>query len=472
MRKTKIIATLGPASKDKKTIEKLIIAGVNVFRINFSHAIYENVDVLISNIRSLSKKLNKTIAILADLKGPEIRTDKQNYHFKKNDSIQLVIGKGNPTKKEIGISHKSLYKIIKTNQKILADDGMVGLRVVKIADKKITCKVIYGQKLTSNKSINIPGVDIALPIVSSKDKRDLDYICSQSFDWLAVSFVSSAKDVKTVKNYLEKKKVDLPIISKIEASRSIENIDQIISSSDGVMIARGDLGVEFPLEEVPFLQKKIISKAQEKSKIVIVATQMLEHMTISPYPTRSEVNDIYVSASAKVDSVMLSGETANGAYPILAVETMDKIIAKCEKENQEKNHYLYDEIDKSHLTPKEKDIFNICKVGLNLAIYEKSKFFTTISKFGKSAKITSSFRKSIPIFVICLNKKLVSRFILYYGVYPLYIEKLKNINLSVDILEEIKKYFIKEKFLKKSEHFICCYSHPIGSGVTNAIRRI
>lgn len=472
MRKTKIIATIGPASSDEKTIQEMIQAGVNIFRINFSHAIYEEVGEIVSTIRMLSEKLAKTVAILADLKGPEIRTDRQTYLFKKGQQVKLVFGKGNSENKEIGISHRSLYKLIKAKQKILADDGMVGLQAIKVVDKKILCKVTYGSKLTSNKSINVPGIDIGLPIISSKDKKDLDYICSQDFDWLAVSFVNSAKDVTTVQKYLEKKKKDLPIISKIEASRSIKNIDEIIDASQGVMIARGDLGVEFPVQEVPFLQEKIIFKAQKKSKIVIVATQMLEHMTHSPYPTRSEANDIYLSASRKVDSLMLSGETANGSYPVLAVETMANIISKCEESYGHENHYDFDEIDKSHLTPKESNIFNICKVGLNLAIYEKSNFFTTISSFGKSAKIISSFRKSIPVIVVCLDKKLLNRFILHYGIYPVYIEKLKDLIYSTDVLEEIKTRFIKDKLLKKNDHFICCYSHPISSGVTNAIRKI
>lgn len=472
MRKTKIIATLGPASRDEKIIEQMINAGVNIFRINFSHAIYENIDKSIFKIRKLSKKLKKPVAILADLKGPEIRTDQQTYSFKIEDKIILVTEKGNPQKNEIGISHKTLYKLVKKGQNILADDGMVGFNIIQVIDEKIICKVKYGQRLTSNKSINVPGIDIKLPILSSKDKKDLDYICQQDFDWLAISFVNSAKDIQTVKKYIAKQKKELGIISKIEAFLSIRNIDEIIDNSDGIMIARGDLGVEFPVEEVPFLQEEIIYKTQKKSKIVIVATQMLEHMTNSPYPTRSEVNDIYTSANANVDAVMLSGETASGKYPVLAVKTMAKIIRKSERENAKKIHYDFDEIDQTHLAEKEKNIFNICKVGLNLSIYEGSKFFTAISKFGKSAKIISSFRKSIPVIVICLDKKLINKFIFYYGIYPIYIEKLKDLEYSYDILEAIKKEFIQKKILKKEEHFICCYSHPISSGVTNAIRRL
>ena len=473
-RKTKIIATLGPASGNYETIKGMIKSGLNVIRINFSHARYEEIDKWIENIRKISKELKTPVSILADLKGPEIRTDKNQYQLKVGMKIAFVKGKGDIAKNEIGITHSTLHKLVKKGGEIVADDGFFAFKVLEIKDEKIICKVLNSGLLKSTKSINVPSVDIKLPIIGAKDKIDLEYICEQDFDWIAASFVTSSKDIKKIREFTQKRKKDIPVIAKIESHQAISNIDEIIEESEGIMVARGDLGVELPLERVPYMQNVLIRKTKQKGKVIIVATQMLDSMTDNSNPTRAEVTDIYYSAQKRVDAVMLSSETASGKYPVESVTTMSNIITECENNLDEYNRHA--EIQSIDFKSKEagiEDIRNICRASLKLALDDKAKFLIVVSIYGKSPKIISSFRADTSVISVYLNEKFLHRSVLYYGSIPLY---FKNLDVKKESSEnqliKILTLLQKEKMVKKKDNIIYLFSYPLNTGSANSIRKV
>ncbi len=457
MKKTKIIATVGPSIEKESLIEKAINEGVNVFRINFSHANHAYHLKSIKKIRAISKKLDKPIAILGDLKGPEIRTDTQIYTLIKDKKIHLSYYK-NKLKDAIGITHKTLYQLVKKGQTIFIDDGLLKLTVLKIQKKDILCKVINGGKLTQNKSINIPNILIKLPIINQKDKEDLNFIIKNDLDGIAASFISNQEDVKKIRAFLKQKKSEITIISKIENQASVTNLDSIIDVSDGIMVARGDLGVEFPTEFIPVLQNEIIEKTKKKGKIIIVATQMLDSMIKNPRPTRAEATDISNAALQRVDAVMLSGETASGAYPIEAIKIMKKIILKTE-ESQSLNIFP--------IKHKE-EISIICKASLMLAMENQAKLLITISFWGKSARLISSYRSEVPTIVACFNEKLYSKSQLYYSIEPIKITYQNSIDKQ---FKEIEKKLKKVKLVKKGDLVIFMFTYPEIQNKTNSIRK-
>ena len=336
MRKTKIICTLGPASDNKETIMELINSGMNISRLNFSHGTYEDNGEKINLVKEIRQEINKPVEILLDTKGPEIRTGKF-----KGDSVTLVEGTpytlvcgeeilGDDT--SCSISYKELCEDVKSGDLVLIADGLVGLEVKSIEGNKIHCIVKNNATIGNFKNVNVPGVVTKLPAVSAKDLEDIKFGIKMGIDIIAASFVRKAQDVLEIKNVLYGNGgSNIKIFSKIENHEGVENIDEIIRESDGIMVARGDLGVEIPLEKVPFIQKKIIHKCNEAGKMVITATQMLESMTKNPRPTRAEVSDVANAVIDGTDAVMLSGETASGAYPVEAVTIMRKVIESTEE---------------------------------------------------------------------------------------------------------------------------------------------
>ena len=470
-RKTKIIATLGPASGNYETIKAMINAGLNTVRVNFSHASYKQINSWIKNVRKVSAELQTPVGILADLKGPEIRTDKNQYELKAGMKIAFVKNVGNVAKNEIGITHTNLYKLVKKGSIIVADDGFFTFKVLEVKEQKIICKVLNNGLLKSTKSINVPNINIKLPIISTKDKADLEYICKQDFDWIATSFVSSPKDVDKIREFVRKRKKDLPIIAKIENKQAIDSIDTIIDSADGIMVARGDLGVELPLERVPCMQRMLIRETKQKGKVIIVATQMLDSMTENANPTRAEVTDIYFSAQDRVDAVMLSGETASGKYPVESVMTMSKIITECENNLEEYNRHS--EIQLIERKSQSNDITNICKASLKLTLDDQAKFLIVVSVYGKSPRIIASLRTNTNIIAVYLNKKLLQRSVLYYGISPLYFEDLDvKTESSQSQLIKVLGVLQKKKVVKKKDSIVYLFSYPLNTGSANSIRKV
>ena len=334
-KKTKIVATLGPGCSSKTMLSRLIKAGVNVFRINFSHATYEEVDRYVELIRTLNKELDTNVAILADLQGPKIRVGKMKdgVVFKKGDELILTTAKeiiGN--KEKVSLSYKDFAKDVKKGDKVLVDDGKLIFEVISTNKKdEVKLRNIHGGKLSSKKGVNLPNTKISTPSLTKKDKQDLLYAISKELDWVALSFVRDASDMINLRKIIEKhSKEKIPTIAKIEKPEAINNIEEIIQNSDGIMVARGDLGIEIPSEEVPLLQKRIVYLAKKHRIPVIIATQMMESMIDSLKPSRAEVNDVANSIMDGADAVMLSAETSVGKYPAEVVTQISKIITSVE----------------------------------------------------------------------------------------------------------------------------------------------
>ncbi len=309
MKRTKIIATFGPALKDPKVLDT-VLDKIDVLRFNFSHLSPDQAQADLSLVETALKKKSKKVALLADLKGPEIRTDENEYNIKKNSNLALVYGRGEPEKNIIGLDLKDIHKKVKVNTIVKADDGSVEFVVTGISEKKVLLKAKNDFLLKKKKSINLVKCDLNLPIISEADRKNLSFIVKENFSWIAASFVSSADDVKEIKKYIKKipSGREIPIIAKVENYLAIKNIEEIILEAEGIMVARGDLGVEYSFDEVPILQKMIIEKSQKKGKVIIVATQMLDSMIHSPYPSRPEATDVSSAVMSRVDAVMLSGK--------------------------------------------------------------------------------------------------------------------------------------------------------------------
>ena len=335
MRKTKIICTLGPSTDKGDVLEQLMLSGMNVARLNFSHDTYENQKKRIDKVKALRTKHNLPVACLLDTKGPEIRIGKfENGEIWLNPGATFTLKTediiGN--KEQVSITYKNLYNEVSAGTVILINDGLIKIKVTEIKGTDIVCQVIDGGKLTNTKSINIPGMEINLPSPTEKDIEDIKFGIKAGFDCIAASFVRSAQDILNIKKVLQENGGEgIKIIAKIENRQGIDNFDEILEVSDGIMVARGDLGVEIPMEEVPIRQKEFIRKCNRAGKPVIIATQMLESMTHNPRPTRAEVNDVANAVYDMANYVMLSGETATGEYPIECVETMSRICEAVEK---------------------------------------------------------------------------------------------------------------------------------------------
>ncbi|MEO2154187.1 MAG: pyruvate kinase [Nanoarchaeota archaeon] len=438
LRLTKIIATIGPASEKEEILNELFNY-VDIFRLNFSHGDYKEHLRRVKLIRKLEKEKDEIKALLLDTKGPEIRTGEfKGEVFLKEGSIVTIRNKdiiGN--EKEFSISYKELYKDIKKGDKILLDDGLIELEVLETKNKDIICKVKNSGFISSKKGVNIPGVDLKIPFLSEKDKKDIEFAVKNDFDFIALSFVRNKSDILEVKKLLkELKGENIKLIAKIENKQALDNLEEIIEESDGVMIARGDLGVEIPIEEVPIWQKKIIKLAREKRKFTIVATQMLESMTKNPRPTRAEASDVINAVLDKTDCVMLSGETAKGKYPLEAVKTMDKLIRKAEK------------LIEPHLLKVNDYTEFVAKSAVNASYELNVKAIITPTKTGFTASSISNFRPKAPIFAFTINKKVARQLKAWFGVYPFVKPEIK------DCFERIKytsNFLINKKLINKDD---------------------
>ncbi|ASJ00472.1 pyruvate kinase [Thermococcus gorgonarius] len=422
--KTKIIATIGPASDDSKTLEALIKAGMSVARINFSHGTFEEHKKRIEKIRRASERLGRRVAILGDLPGVKIRVGNiigGKVELRRNQTVTLTVRDVEGMEGLIPVEFKDLPKLVSPGDVIYLSDGFIVLKVVKVEGPDVVCKVIVGGVLYSHKGINIPNARIPLEAVTEKDLEILGFMAENEVDAVGISFVGSAYDVLKVRSFIEKQGAKMFVISKIERPDAIRNFEEILSASDGVMIARGDLGVEIPIEKLPILQKRLIEKAVMAGKPTIVATQMLESMTVEKLPTRAEVTDVANAILDGADAVMLSEETAVGKYPVDAVRMMAKIARATEAYRESFGNVRM--LEWKEKIPKKGTI----KDAITRSIIEAlqvvdAKYILTPTKSGYTARLISRFRPKQWILAFTSDEKVANGLMFSYGVYPFVIE--------------------------------------------------
>ena len=466
MRKTKIVCTIGPATNSEKKIIQLIKAGMNVARLNFSHGTQKNHENVITTIRRISIKMNKPVAILQDLQGPKLRVGRiknGSLYLKKGSKITISINDVVGENQTISTTYKELPKDVKAGTIILLDDGLIRLKVKKTMDDSVICAIEEGGMLTDFKGINLPGVNISQPSFTDKDRADLLFGMSHHVDLVALSFVRSVDDIMQVKKILYKNKKDILVIAKIEKPEAIQNLKEIIQAADGAMIARGDLGVEMPLEKVPVLQKKIINLCQDQGKPVITATQMLESMRHNSRPTRAEVSDVANAIFDGTDAVMLSAETATGFFPIETVKTMDKIIREAEKTSVSNSR---------HLLPPQSRIQSIADAVANSACEAaenlKVKIIVTFTYSGFTARMVSKYRPNIKIIAFTPSEIVRHQLNLSWGVIP---EKMDYIERIDEIIKQTEILLLNNKIVKEGEKIVVLLGTPIFSkGTTNLMK--
>ncbi|MER2263176.1 MAG: pyruvate kinase [Psychrobacillus sp.] len=469
MRKTKIVCTIGPASESEETLEKLIEAGMNVARLNFSHGSHEEHAGRIERIKKVAKRLDKIVGILLDTKGPEIRT-----HKMENDAIELASGQsidismtevlGN--NERFSISYEKLIEDVQEGSTILLDDGLVEL-IVKGVDLEKGIIHTYVQNagtLKNNKGVNVPGVSVQLPGITEKDAKDILFGIEQDVDFIAASFVRRARDVQEIRELLENNNGShIQIIPKIENQEGVDNIDEILQVSDGLMVARGDLGVEIPAEEVPLVQKSLIQKCNEAGKPVITATQMLDSMQRNPRPTRAEASDVANAIFDGTDAIMLSGETAAGLYPLEAVQTMDKIAKRTE------NAIDYRAIVNKLSKAREVNLTDaIGQAVAHTAINLKVKAVIAPTESGHTAKMISKFRPGVPIIAVTSTVKPSRLLTLVWGVYPIVGKKAYSTD---EVLEIAVEESILQHYVTHGDLVVITAGVPVGqAGTTNLMK--
>ena len=467
-RKTKIVATIGPVTSSKENLIKLIASGVNVCRLNFSHSTHEEHIEVIKNIREADKELGTHTAILGDLQGPKIRIGEV-----KDNNIELVPGAEiiittnsiMGTEDKVSITYQGLPQDVKTGEQILLDDGKLMFEVISTNLKdEVKLKVIHGGYLSSKKAVNLPNTKISQPSLTEKDKKDLQVILEHNLDWIGLSFVRSPRDIIELKHIISQNKKQTKVVAKIEKPEAVIELENIVKESDAVMVARGDLGVEIPMQDVPLIQKKIITTCLNFAKPVIVATQMMESMTENAAPTRAEVNDVANAVMDGADAVMLSGETSVGKYPFTTVEAMCKIIKKIEADYEE----MY---SKEREPAKDIERFitdSICFTSCRLASRVEATGIITMTHSGYTAYKISSQRPKAAVYVFSGNKKLLTQLSLVWGVTTFFYDKTVSTDHTI---ADIKYLLKKQGHVSKGDMIINTASIPIEeSGKTNMMK--
>ena len=457
--RTKIVATVGPACDTYDKLLELVRAGVNVFRLNFSHGTHEDKAKIIEYVRRINKTEPFNIAIIGDLQGPKLRVgdiEGGEIEIKAGDLLTFTNEKVIGNKERIYVSYPDLHADVKIGNTILINDGKLEVKVKKILkNNDVQVEVTMGGILSSKKGINLPDTKISLPALTKKDLADLEFIIEQQLDWVALSFVRSVKDIEILRKKLEQKKSKTKIIAKIEKPEALENLRDIIVESDAVMIARGDLGVELPVEKIPLLQKQIIRKCLHRAKPVIVATQMMESMIEFNKPNRSEITDVANAVVEGADAVMLSGETATGQHPTLVVETMCKIIKEVEATDY--NYNLEDELAPQPHSPSflsDAISYNACKLAKDV----NANALIGMTQSGYTGFILSSYRPKAPLYVFTKERSLVNQLSLSWGVRAFYYDEEESLDDiifdQIDILKE-------RRFLKAGDIVVNTGSTPV-----------
>ena len=469
LKKTKIIATLGPSTSSSGIIEKLIKEGVDVLRINFSHSSHEEAQVLIKEIRKINTNLNTNTSILADLQGPKLRIGEMSPDISLNVGSIIKIKTGKEfigDDKVIFINYQTLPLDINKGEEILIDDGKIILKVTETNKKdQILAEVIQGGNVSSNKGFNLPNTSISQPALTDKDIKDAIFSAKQNVDWIALSFVRQESDIKSLIKLLEKNTdYRIPVIAKIEKPEGVKNIDAIMKYASGIMVARGDLGVEINAAEVPLIQKKLVDKAKKARIPVIIATQMMESMMESLNPNRAEVNDVANSVMDGADALMLSGETSIGKHPIEVIRTISKIIGKVENSNL---------ISLKHKHPKDYDsdrfiTKSVCYYAAKIANDTNAKAISTLTNSGYTAYQISSWRPKTHVLVFTSNSRILTQLNLLWGVKAFYYDSTESTDKTV---EEINKIAVDNEYLQKNEKVINLTSMPIHEkGMVNTVR--
>ena len=438
MKRTKIVCTIGPATMDKEVLKKMMLAGMNVGRFNFSHGSFEDQEKFFTPFVQAREELGLPVATLLDTQGPEIRTGKLVENpvvLEAEKEFTLVNDEIVGDSSKVTVTYKELYKDVNPGTTILIDDGKIELEVVRIDGKDVVCKIMNGGELGNRKSINIPGTHINLPALKEKDIQDLIAGCEHDFDYIAASFIRSREDVLAIRKVLDENGgKDIKIISKIESTEGIENFDSILEVTDGIMVARGDMGVEIPMEQVPVVQKEMIKKCNKAGKIVITATQMLESMTNNPRPTRAEVSDVANAVFDVTSAIMLSGESAMGKYPVVCVETMSKIAKAAEGDiNYEKRLGLR-ETDAEYANYEFYLDRAICTTAKKL----DAKGIFAYTECGDTPKTLAGFMPSSPIFAVTRNVKTYRQLALVNNVTPILVEE-EGLSIKDVIAKAIEK---------------------------------
>lgn len=458
-KKTKIVATVGPACDTHDKLLSLVKAGVNVFRLNFSHGTYEDKTTVIDLIRQINKTQPFNIAILGDLQGPKLRVGELaegQIELKEGDEIIFTTEKVIGSKTKIYVSYPMLTKDVQTGERIFLDDGKLEVEVKKILnDKEILVSVTLGGMLLPKKGVNLPDSALTMPSLTEKDLADLDFIIENNLDWVALSFVRSPQDIKDLKKIIKSKKSKIKTIAKIEMPEAIKNLRDIIVESDGVMVARGDLGVELPVEKVPIIQKDIIRKCMHRAKPVIVATQMMESMMDRTKPNRSEVTDVANAVLEGADAVMLSGETAMGDYPTLVVETMTKIILEVEN-----NVYEYNKDDILTPQPHSPSFLSdaVCYSACKLAHDTNATALIGMTQSGYTGFMLSSYRPKAPLYIFTKERSLVNQLTLSWGVRAFYYAEEESLD---DIIFDQINILKERGFVKTGDVVINTGSTPV-----------
>ncbi|MDB9931143.1 pyruvate kinase [Flavobacteriales bacterium] len=467
MRKTKIIATIGPATESKVNLEKIIKAGVNVCRLNFSHGSHEDHLKVIKNIAEINKEQGIHIATLGDLQGPKLRVGKMEENTLLVDGNEITFTSedclGNAER--VYMNYKNFAKDVKAGEFIRLDDGKLEMQILETNGKDtVKAKITQGGVLKSNKGVNLPNTVISLPSLTEKDLADLDFALEHNLDWIGLSFVRSARDIIELKGIISANNKKAKVIAKVEKPEAVENIDEIIKEADAIMVARGDLGVEIPMEKVPIVQKMIVEKCIKYSKPVVIATQMMESMIESSTPTRAEVNDVANAVLDGADAVMLSGETSVGKFPIYVIEAMVKIL-------QETGDFRLTETSEEKNPERSPDRFitdSICFNASNLADKTEAKAIVTMTFSGYTAFKISSKRPKAHIFVFSGNRELLTKLSLVWGVQTFYYDKMVSTDHTIADIHYMLK---KEGYVKEGDLIINTASIPLEeSGKTNMLK--
>ena len=476
-RKTKIVATVGPASESEEMLLALAKAGVNVFRLNFSHGTHADHQTRIDRIRKINKEHGYNCAILQDLQGPKIRIGLMESG---NDGVEIFAGNqlrfasddivGNAER--VSTPYKGMYNDVQVGERILMDDGKLEVKVIGKDGTDVITEVVYGGLLKQKKGVNLPNTNISQPSVTDKDWEDLKFGLANDVDWVALSFVRTAEEIQDIQKYIKEQGKTAKVIAKVEKPEAITNMEAIVNASDAIMVARGDLGVELPSEDVPMIQKRLVEMSNLAAKPVIVATQMLESMIDSPRPTRAEVGDVANAVLDGADAVMLSAESASGKYPILAVETMVNTIVKVEELADEKKLYFrhHTRVTEDDYVSKEKENDNVVMTACRLARDLKVKAIIGITNSGYTAVRLSHHRPKAGLFIFTHNETLATQLSLYSGVQVFVVDTMKGKNVE-QVVDTIRDFLIEKGELTRGDLFINTLSLPLqDNNRTNTVK--
>lgn len=466
MRRTKIVCTIGPASDDSNVLAKLITAGMDVARLNLSHGTREEHVERIRKIRTIARELGKIVALLLDTRGPEVRVktfSKGAVMLKQGALFTLTANEVEGNENMVSVTYPNLPKEVAVGNAVLLDDGLIALKVVRVEGQNIVCQVVTGGELSNRKGINIPGVSLSLPALSEKDLDDIRFGARHGIDFIAASFVRKSEDIIAIKEVLEEERSSAKIIAKIENEEGVHNLESILEIADGIMVARGDLGVEIPTEDVPLVQKYLIEKCNHAGKPVITATQMLDSMIRNPRPTRAEASDVANAIFDGTDAVMLSGETAAGKYPVESVETMARIAMRTEEA-------LHFETILEEFAPlMEHNVtdaisYSTCYTAQLLDVAA----IVTSTQSGYTARMVSKFRPRALILAVTPKEKVANQLALTWGVYPLMSPPMNNTD---DMFESAVEACLKTGRIKKGDMIVITAGIPVGvAGTTNLLR--